>query len=452
MADGPNAIVGYGLTGRSLSRWLTLRNESFKIFDSDRALSIKNPHKGRVEELYVTTGWNVKKWEEALDGVDRLYLSPGVSLRSPAVRIARDQEIPVLTDLDLFNENIKKKPVIGVTGTNGKSTVVALIGHLLEMSGFSVAVGGNYGRPALDLLDEKADIYVLELSSFQLEKIQNLNLHTGVFLNFSDDHLDYHGSSASYLDAKRRIFDFSDRKVFYRQDKATFPNRDGLGSISFGFGNPSESESWGFRENQSAYCILRGSEEMCLVPKAYLGGRVHYLLNILAALASIYPFNSVAEFESIESFEGLRHRFELVNEVNGVRFINDSKATNVSATEAALRNFESKERVVLILGGDAKGVDLSVLERTISKKVVNLIVLALDPEPLLELGQRCGIETLSTNSMVEAVREAYRLANTSTDAKNVILSPACASFDLFTDYQDRGRSFEAAVNKLSEIG
>ncbi len=452
MADGPSAIIGYGLTGRSLSRWLTLENESFKIFDSDRALSIKNPHKGVIEELHLTTGWSVKNWEEALEGVVRLYLSPGVSLHSPAVRIARDREIPLLTDLDLFNENTKKKPVIGVTGTNGKSTVVALIGHLLEMSGFSVAIGGNYGKPALDLLNEKADIYVLELSSFQLEKIQNLNLHTGVFLNFSDDHLDYHGSSASYLDAKRRIFDFSDRKVFYRQDEATFPLREGLGSISFGFGNPSESKSWGVRENQFDYCMLRGSEEMCSVPKSYLGGRVHYLLNIVAALASIYPFNSAAEFESIESFEGLRHRFELVSEVNGVRFINDSKATNVSATEAALRNFESKERVILILGGDAKGVDLSILEMSISKKVSGLVILALDPAPLLELGQRCGIETFSTISMVEAVREAYRLANTSADAKNVILSPACASFDLFTDYQDRGRSFEAAVNKLSEIG
>jgi UDP-N-acetylmuramoylalanine--D-glutamate ligase len=262
VADGPSAIIGYGLTGRSLSRWLTLENESIKIFDSDRALSVKNPQRGMIEELHVTTGWSVGNWEEALDGVARIYLSPGVSLRSLAVRIARDQEIPVLTDLDLFNENIEKKPVIGVTGTNGKSTVVALIGHLLETSGFSVAIGGNYGKPALDLLDEKADLYVLELSSFQLEKIQNLNLHTGVFLNFSDDHLDHHGSRASYLDAKRRIFDFSDRKVFSRQDKATFPDREGLGSISFGFGNPPESESWGVRENPFDYCILRGSQEM----------------------------------------------------------------------------------------------------------------------------------------------------------------------------------------------
>ena len=214
MADGSSAIIGYGLTGRSLSRWLTLENESIKIFDSDRALSVKNPRRGMIEELHVTTGWSVENWEEALDGVARLYLSPGGSLQSSAVRIARDQEIPVLTDLDLFNENIEKKPVIGVTGTNGKSTVVALIGHLLELSGFSVAIGGNYGKPALELLDEKADFYVLELSSFQLEKIQNLNLHTGVFLNFSDDHLDYHGSSASYLYAKRRIFDFRIGRYF----------------------------------------------------------------------------------------------------------------------------------------------------------------------------------------------------------------------------------------------
>ena len=191
---------------------------------------------------------------------------------------------------------------------------------------------------------------------------------------------------------------------------------------------------------------------MCSVPKAYLGGRIHYLLNILAALVSIYPFNSAAGFESIESFEGLRHRFELVNEVNGVRFINDSKATNVSATEAALRNFESKEQVILILGGDTKGVDLSILEMSISKKVFCLVILALDPAPLLELGRRCGIQTFATISMEEAVKEAYRFANSSADAKNVILSPACASFDLFADYQDRGRSFEAAVKKLSEIG
>ena len=452
MAAGPSAIIGYGLTGRSLARWLTLKNESFKIFDGDRSLNIKNAPKGMVGELHVTTDWSPQNWEEALDGVDRLYLSPGVSLHSPAVRIARDQKIPILSDLDLFNERVRKKPVIGVTGTNGKSTVVALIGHLLEKKGFSVAIGGNYGKPALDLLDERADIYVLELSSFQLEKIQNLNLHTGVFLNFSDDHLDYHGSKASYLFAKRRIFHFSERKVFCRQDKSTFPDEEGSGSISFGFGDPSESESWGVRENQSDYCILRGTEEMCSAPKAYLGGRVHYLLNIVAALASIYPFNSATEFEAIESFEGLRHRFELVNEINGVTFINDSKATNVGATEAALKNFESKEQVVLILGGDTKGVDLGILEMSIIKKVFGLVILALDPAPLLELGRRCGIKTLATSSMEEAVIEAYRLANLNADVKNIILSPACASFDLFTNYQDRGRSFEAAVKKLSEIG
>ncbi len=450
MADGLSAIIGYGLTGRSLSRWLTLQNEPYKIFDNDPALNIKNLHKGVLEELHVTTDWSVENWEEALDGVDRLYLSPGVSLQSPAVRVARDQEIQVLSDLDLFDENIKKKPVIGVTGTNGKSTVVALIGHLLETSGFSVAVGGNYGKPALDLLYEKADIYVLELSSFQLEKIQNLNLHTGVFLNFSPDHLDYHGSNASYLYAKRRIFHFSDRKIFCRQDKATFPDVEGLGSTSFGFDDPSESESWGVRENLFDYCILKGSEEICSVPKAHVVGRIHYLLNIVAALASLYPFNSATEFEAIESFEGLRHRFELVNEINGIRFINDSKATNVGATEAALRNFESTERVVLILGGEAKGVDLSILEISISKKVFGLVILALDPAPLLELGRRCGIETCIAISMEEAVKEAYRLVNLSADVKNIILSPACASFDLFTNYQDRGQSFEAAVTRLGE--
>ena len=452
MADAPSAIIGYGLTGRSLSRWLTLENEPFKIFDSDRALSVSSPHKGKVEELHVTTGWNLENWKEALDGVGRLYLSPGVSLQSPAVRIARAKKIPVLTDLDLFNKSTKKKPVIGVTGTNGKSTVVALIGHLLEKSGFSVAIGGNFGKPALDLLDERTDIYVIELSSFQLEKIQNLNLHTGVFLNFSDDHLDYHGSNASYLYAKRRIFDFSDRKVFYRQDKSTSPTEKGLGTTSFGFGDPYESESWGVRENPLDYPILRGSEEICSIPKAYIGGRVHYLINIVAALASIYPFNSAVEFESIESFEGLRHRFELFSEVNGVRFINDSKATNVSATEAALTNFESREKVILILGGDAKGVDLSILEMSIREKVFGLVILALDPAPLLELGRRCGIETFATISMEEAVKEAYRLVNTCADAKNIVLSPACASCDLFKDYEDRGRSFEAAVKKLSEIG
>ncbi len=191
---------------------------------------------------------------------------------------------------------------------------------------------------------------------------------------------------------------------------------------------------------------------MCSVPKSYLGGRVHYLLNIVAALASIHPFNSVAKFEAIESFEGLRHRFELIDEINGVRFINDSKATNAGATEAALRNFEAQEQVILILGGDAKGVDLSILEGSISKKVFGLVVLALDPAPLLELGRRCGIETFATISMEEAVKEAYRFVNLSADVKNIILSPACASFDLFRDYEDRGRSFEAAVKKLSEIG
>ena len=148
----------------------------------------------------------------------------------------------------------------------------------------------------------------------------------------------------------------------------------------------------------------------------------------------------------------MRHRFELVNEINGERFINDSKATNVGAKEAALSYFQSKELVILIRGGEAKGVDLSILEMSISKKVFGLVILALDPAPLLELGRRCGIETFATISMEEAVKEAYRLVNLSADVKNIILSPACASFDLFTNYQDRGRSFEAAVKKLSEIG
>ncbi len=397
-----------------------------------------------------------------LDGIDLLVLSPGLSGGLMVVIHARAAGIPVVGEIELFAQGLRAlnstAPVLAITGTNGKTTTTALTGHLLRATGKTAGVAGNISPAALtalmDALDADAlpQIWVLELSSFQLETTETLNAAAATVLNISDDHLDRYIDLDEYASAKARVFQSAEGapgvQVLNRADPRVC--RMALADrhiISFGLDAPAGEDDFGLRENRGEAWLVQGRRLLLPVSELPLAG-LHNAANAMAALAlcSALGFDAASLLPALRSFRGLPHRVEQVAEIDGVTWYDDSKGTNVGATVAALEGLGGLGRkIVVILGGDGKGQDFSPLEKAVARHARSAVLVGRDG-PLIEKAiSGAGVAMENAADMGDAVRRAARRAQPG-DA--VLLSPACASFDMFRNYEHRAQVFIDAVRAL----
>ncbi|MDH3400150.1 MAG: UDP-N-acetylmuramoyl-L-alanine--D-glutamate ligase, partial [Chromatiales bacterium] len=382
--------------------------------------------------------------ESQLDNVDQLVVSPGLPMDMPLLQAARAKQIPVLSDIDLFAA-VALAPVIGITGSNGKSTVTSMLNDMVIAAGYRVKTGGNLGVPALDLLEgEEPDFYILELSSFQLERSGVLPLQAATVLNLSPDHLDQHRSYEEYIEAKAKILEACENPVINRDDPVVMGLLRGEREFTgFGLSEPLEQDL-GIRVVDGQRFFCRGTTMLMPVSELGMVGR-HNEANALAALAlgSVIGLADAAMVNALRAFRGLEHRMQEVRNRNGVRWINDSKGTNVGATVAAVRGLDGP--LVLIAGGLAKNADFQPLATALADRTIAIVLIGQDARTMRdELEGVCQI--VMAEDMADAVKRADGIATAGT---TVLLSPACASQDMFDDYAHRGRVFTELVGGLS---
>jgi UDP-N-acetylmuramoylalanine--D-glutamate ligase len=440
MTGQRTAIVGLGVTGLSCVKFLHGRDDLL-VLDTRAA----PPLLARLEQEYPDVAVCCGVREHSFAGVDRIVVSPGVSLESCLLAKARGR-VPIVGDIDLFCD-AANAPVIGITGTNGKSTVTSLVGHLLAVAGRISPVGGNLGDAALDILNPDADVYVLELSSFQLERMLPHHFEAATILNVSEDHLDRHGDMDGYVSSKRRIYRDCGLAVTSREDAATRPSNPVPDTVTFGADEP-EGRNWGVRVS-GGQRWLAGNGELLLEAHHLPIAGSHNELNALAACALLANSGVAGELlaQGLLSFAGLPHRGQKVLQANGVTYVNDSKATNVGATLAALEGFGDRDerKLVLIAGGDGKGADFTALRAAVRRYVKAVVVFGRDAGKI-EAALRDVVDVSEVADMAAAVVRAQRV---SVAGDVVLLSPACASLDMYADFAARGDDFALRVRELA---
>jgi UDP-N-acetylmuramoylalanine--D-glutamate ligase len=383
----------------------------------------------------------------------RIVVSPGVSLTEPALIEARKNNIEISGDIDLFAHEATA-PVVGITGSNGKSTVTTLLTLMASKAGIDAVASGNIGTPVLDSLDENVGLYVLELSSFQLETLQYLPMKAAVVLNISADHLDRYDDISAYATSKQAIYSNAETIVINKDDAlaskaaasemaVSATTKSGKNKIGFTLGKPENNEFGLCIDENQAVALCFGKQTLITADKLKIKGS-HNLQNALASLALGHaiglPFEGM--LEALKEFSGLRHRTQFVAEINGVNWINDSKATNVGATVAALLGLPGKH--VLIAGGDAKDADFSALADIVEQHCRAVVLLGKDAKKISAvMPASVTVETVA--DMQAAVSLAQTLAQ---QGDNVLLAPACASFDMFDNFEHRGDVFIQAVETL----
>ena len=433
-------IVGLGRTGISCARYLRARGWRLAVTDT-RA---KPPEMARLAELDATIPVRVGGLDLALlDGADLVVTSPGVSLAEPFLVEARRRGLEIVGDIELF-ARAADAPVVGITGTNGKSTVTTLVGRMADRVGLRVRVGGNLGEPALDLLKAGTQLYILELSSFQLDATHSLNLKTAVVLNVTPDHLDRYATVEEYAASKARIFDRCDTAVINLDDPLVVAMpRPGQKTVGFSL-RASIGADYAVTTHSGEWWLTRRDEPLMPVAAMKIKG-LHNAANALASLAlgDALGLSMPAMLEELATFSGLPHRSQWVADVQGVTYINDSKGTNVGATIAAVSGMQGP--LVMIAGGDGKNQDFSALADIFRGKVRHTVLIGRDAAAVAAALQGvCTLETCTT--LEDAVRAAAKAARS---GDTVLLSPACASLDMFRDYTHRGAVFAQAVKELA---
>ena len=440
-ADRCTVVLGLGSTGLSCARFLHARGHRVVILDTRLDPPGLSNLRQTLPKVEVKLGsFNLTH----LYGAEQLIVSPGVSLDETIVQQALDAGIPVLGDIELFVRECTR-PVIAITGSNGKSTVTTWLAAVLSKLGKNVLAGGNLAPPALDLLLEpEPDYYVLELSSFQLESTVSLKTTAAAVLNLSPDHIDRHGSLSAYAKAKARILRNCEVAVLNRDDPMVMGmDTRSARVITFGLSAPVNEADYGVAQVGDSNWIFKGAQSVMPVSDIPLTGR-HNWINAMAVLAMAESLNVPLESatKKLKCFRGLPHRMQLVGERDGVTWIDDSKGTNVGATVAAIEGCEGP--LVLIAGGDGKNADFAPLAAAVKDKVKASIVLGKDASVLRAvLEPWCPV--VQVPDMEQAVVTAARLAAT---GDTVLLSPACASLDMFKDYSERGRVFVSAFKDL----
>lgn len=428
-------IVGLGLTGFSVATYLLEHGFRCRIQDTRDIPPYLGQLKSRFEAVDFRGGALAA---ELIDWAEVIVVSPGLSIRQPELIAAVAAGKTVLGDIELF-ARLVTKPVIAITGSNGKSTVTTLVGAMIARAQNKVAVGGNIGTAALDLLAQDADYYVLELSSYQLETTTSLRPRVATVLNLCEDHLDRYADYNEYIQAKLHIYHNAGLCVSNLDDAAT---RHDDGDLCFSLDPHSDAE---FRLiDNNGYWLGRGAEAWLKVDQLKLGGR-HNWANCLAAMAIACSLgiSRPAIVETLREFCGIPHRGQWVAEIEGVEWINDSKATNVGAAKASI---EGRDRpVILIAGGQSKGADMSVMRATIGERVKRVLLLGEDAARL-QLAWDGAAEIECVQDMRAAVQRAHESARA---GDCVLLAPACASFDMYRKFEQRGDDFMQRVRELA---
>jgi UDP-N-acetylmuramoylalanine--D-glutamate ligase len=457
---GRNVVVlGLGDTGLSMARWLARRGADVRVADS-RAVPPRAERLAReLPQVPLATG---AFGEATLRGADLIAISPGLDRREAPIAAAIQRGVPVVGDVELFAQALKQPishyplpitpMVLAVTGSNGKSTVTAMTAEILRAAGRRTVVAGNIGTPVLDALgaiDDGAaapEVFVLELSSFQLESTASLEPDAAAMLNLTEDHLDRYDGMADYAAAKARVFSGAGVQVLNRDDRWSMGMaRTGRPVFTFGSGQPRAETEWGIHAAHGVDVLTRGPHSLMELSRMPLEG-LHNAANALAAHALAHALGAPDESlaQALGSFQGLPHRMQKVIEHEGVLFLDDSKGTNVGATVAALAGL--RRPVVLIAGGDGKGQDFAPLGPAVAARARAVVLIGRDAEKLARAIAAAGVPVERAAGMDEAVRAAFR-ASRAGDA--VLLSPACASYDMFRDYVHRAEVFVAAVRKLA---
>ncbi|AKD39901.1 UDP-N-acetylmuramoyl-L-alanine--D-glutamate ligase [Pasteurella multocida] len=423
-------VIGLGKTGLSCVDFLLAKQAYVRVIDT-RTQPAGAEQLAKNVPLH--TGSLNQQW---LLESDLIIISPGLAVKTPEIQTALAAGIEVIGDIELFCREAKK-PIIAITGSNGKSTVTSLVAHMVNAAGLKVGMGGNIGIPALSLLEQAHDMYVLELSSFQLETTYSLKATSATVLNISEDHMNRYVDLEDYRQAKLKIYHHAQTAVINAEDALTA--MDGLkNGVSFGEDN---ADYWLKTEKGRSYLMAK-DERVLACDEMKLVGRHNYM-NALAAIALAQaagiPLESIRR--ALREFNGLDHRFQLAHFAHGVRWVNDSKATNVGSTVAALTGLQLNGTLHLLLGGDGKGADFSELASLINQPNIICYCFGQDGEQLAALSPRS--QRFST--MEEAINA---LRPTLSAGDMVLLSPACASLDQFSSFEQRGDEF-TRLAKLS---
>lgn len=447
-APSQTVIVGLGTTGLSVARYLRARGEAFVVVDSRTQPPGLNVLQAEMPDVSVHVG---DFDSPLLMNATRLVVNPGIAVSTSAIQLAQQNGAEIIGDIELFvrEANALSLPVVAITGSNGKSSVTTLVEQMAQRAGVKAYAGGNIGLAALELLNQDdAEWFVLELSSFQLETTQSLQAAAATVLNVSEDHLDRYEDYAHYAATKATIYQNSQCAVFNRDNAEVMAMQsvllamNGTAHVSFGSDAPKDGQ-FGLRQRDGKTWLAKGDACLLDVSDMRLPG-LHNQMNALAALAlgEAMQLPMAAMLDAVREFTGLPHRTQWVRERQGVNWFNDSKGTNVGATLAALQGLPNK--TVLIAGGQGKGADFSPLQPAIRDKARAVVLMGEDAEQIAAYVDE-SVSSVHVNSMDDAVMAAAEFAE---EGDNVLLSPACASFDMFANYIARGDAFTDAVRRL----
>ncbi len=441
-------VLGLGETGLSMVHWLALQGARLRAADSrDTPQGLDEVAQYIPAEEIVCGAFTDALFED----IDLIAISPGVPLSDPCIATALARGIPVLGDIELFAQHCSDiagfKPqdetkVVAITGSNGKTTVTSMVEHLCKVCGRDAVAAGNISPAILDVVlqrgDRQPEIWVLELSSFQLETTSNLQLDAATVLNVCEDHLDRYEGMDGYTTAKSRIFNRTRLQVLNRDDVRSIGMKCATGRyISFGLNSPPRAEDFGIERAGDEIWLVHGADRLLNASELKLVG-LHNVSNALAALALCHSINlpMICLLDGLRSFKGLPHRVALVGEINGVTFYDDSKGTNVGATVSALAGLGC--RAVLIAGGTGKGQDFTKLKTAVSRHARAVVLIGRDAALIEAAILGCGVAVIHAKDMQEAVQQAMKQA---LPGDAVLLSPACASFDMYRNYAHRAQVF-----------
>ncbi|MDV5058352.1 UDP-N-acetylmuramoyl-L-alanine--D-glutamate ligase [Vibrio diabolicus] len=426
-------VVGLGITGLSVVKHLRKNQPQLVVKVIDTRVNPPGAERLPEDVQLHSGGWNTD-W---LSDADLIVTNPGIALATPEIQAVLAKGTTVVGDIELFAWAVQK-PVIAITGSNGKSTVTDLTGVMAKAAGLDVGVGGNIGVPALDLLEHDADLYVLELSSFQLETTSSLKLKAAAFLNLSEDHMDRYQGMSDYRQAKLRIFDHADLAVVNRDDKETFPDAE-VPLVTFG----SDNQDFGLEVDGNRTWLLDHGQRVVASDELKLVGK-HNLSNALVALALLKAadVNYHNALNALKNYTGLTHRCQVVADNQGVKWVNDSKATNIASTMAALSGLESTGKLYLLVGGVGKGADFSPLKPIFATLNLQLCCFGADGDDFMPLHE----SAIRFDTMEDVIQQ---VSSQLKPGDMVMLSPACASFDQFDNFMARGDVFAALAQKYA---